>query len=167
MSIFDHPDTVAAAPSFRCPHCGQLQAETPRCWRCGRAAVTCASCHRFRRAVATGLGFCAADRSRAPLTGDEVHACWEAASASPAAQDAAGLFAELDAAPPAPLPPATTESARRDRPAKATKPPLEEPKAAAWADAPLGRLREAPTVAPGRQLTSELGRRRRARHGPR
>lgn len=157
MSIFDHPDGVPAAASWRCPHCDQLQAETSRCWRCLRAAVTCASCHRFRDAVATGMGYCAADRSRAPLTGQEVRACWEAA---PAVPDTPGLFTELDAS--VPTEPALALASARPRPAaKAAKPPLEEPRAAAWAEVPVGGLTEAPHVEPGRKLMSEVERRRR------
>ena len=161
MSIFDHPDRVPAASPWRCPHCGQLQAETSRCWRCTRAAVTCASCHLFRKAVATDLGYCADDTARTPLNGEEVQACWEAV---PAAPTAPGLFAELDAPPPPAAAATVTPPPRRRRlAARAAKPPLEEPRAAAWAEAPAGQLTEAPRVEPGRQLMSEVKRRRRRR----
>ncbi|MFP5341875.1 MAG: hypothetical protein ACLGIJ_02960 [Candidatus Limnocylindria bacterium] len=36
------------------------------------------TCRDFRRAVAGGLGYCANDRHRAPLVGDEIRACWQA-----------------------------------------------------------------------------------------
>ena len=118
--------------------------------------MTCASCHRFRKAVAADLGYCAGDPARQPLSGEEVRACWEAVPAAPVAP---GLFAELDTPPPVSAPPPR----RRHAVTKAAKPPLEEPRAAAWADAPAGRLTEAPHVEPGRQLMSEVKRRRRRR----
>ncbi len=157
MSIFDHPDSVPAAPSWRCPHCGTLQAETSRCWRCTRSVVTCSTCYRYRTSVASGLGFCAMDRARAPLSGDEVRSCWEAA---PAEATPPGLFEAVEP-PPTPMakPPPVTVRPRRRRAARPPKPPLEELEAAAWTEAPKGELVDAPHVEAG-PPPSEVERRR-------
>lgn len=148
--------------SWRCPHCGQLQSGASRCWRCERAVDSCSTCHRFRRAVATDLGYCAADRGRSPLGGDEVRPCWEATAAVPSVS---GLFTELDVAAVAPAltPPAVAAapSPPSRHMAKAAKPPLEEPRAAAWADVVVGELTEAPRVEPSRPSRPEPRRRRR------
>jgi hypothetical protein len=69
-------------PMWRCPHCGTPQAETSRCWVCKRSSTSCGTCRHFRRSVAGGLGYCGLDRRRTPLNGDEIRACWEAASAT-------------------------------------------------------------------------------------
>jgi hypothetical protein len=63
--------------SWRCPHCGSPQLETARCWVCRRSTISCASCRQFRKSVAGRLGYCAFDKRRTPLTGDEERACWE------------------------------------------------------------------------------------------
>jgi hypothetical protein len=106
---------------------------------------------------------CAADRSRAPLTGQEVRACWEAAPAVPVAP---GLFSELDTS--VPTEPELAVAPAWPRPAaKAAKPPLEELQAAAWVEVPVGGLTEAPHVEPGRKLMSEVERRRRRLWGRR
>ena len=68
---------------WRCPHCETPQAEAARCWVCRRSSTACGSCRHFRRAVAGGLGYCGLDRTRAPLAGDEIRACWEARTAEP------------------------------------------------------------------------------------
>jgi hypothetical protein len=68
-------------PMWRCPHCGTPQAETARCWVCRRSSTACATCRNFRRSVAAQLGYCGLDRERAPLRGDEIRGCWEAAAA--------------------------------------------------------------------------------------
>jgi hypothetical protein len=155
MSIFDSSVDVLAAPSWRCPHCRTLQAEASRCWRCARAAVNCSTCHRFRGSVAGGIGYCAVDPSRTPLRGDEVRTCWESAPATPSAP---GLFTMLEPTPPTP---ATPPVSPRRRPAPAPRPPLEEVRAAAWADVPEGELIEAPPVDPRQPVMSEVQRRRR------
>jgi hypothetical protein len=64
-------------PLWRCPHCRTPQAETARCWVCHRSSTSCATCRNFRGSVAAGVGYCGLDRSRAPLHGDEIRACWE------------------------------------------------------------------------------------------
>ena len=61
---------------WRCPHCGSPQMETSRCWVCHRSTTTCISCRQYRRAVAGRLGYCALDKHRTPLHGDEERACW-------------------------------------------------------------------------------------------
>ncbi len=50
---------------------------------CHRSTTTCATCRHFRKAVTLKLGYCALDRSRSPLTGDEQRACWERPDAEP------------------------------------------------------------------------------------
>jgi len=76
--------------SWRCPHCGSPQLEAARCWVCRRSTTSCASCRHFRKAVAVRLGYCALDKHRAPLTGEEERSCWERSSAdAPDASDAA------------------------------------------------------------------------------
>ncbi|MEA2609334.1 MAG: hypothetical protein QOJ75_1577, partial [Chloroflexota bacterium] len=40
-------------------------------------STACGSCRNFRRSVAAQLGYCALDRQRQPLRGDEIRACWE------------------------------------------------------------------------------------------
>ncbi len=69
-----------AMPMWRCPHCGTPQAETARCWVCHRSSTACATCQNFRRSVAAQLGYCGLDRERRPLRGNEIRACWEAAT---------------------------------------------------------------------------------------
>jgi hypothetical protein len=63
--------------SWRCPHCGSPQKETVRCWVCHRYTTSCASCLHFRRSIAGDFGYCALDKGRAALTGDEERACWQ------------------------------------------------------------------------------------------
>lgn len=82
--------TIAAMPTWRCPHCGTPQAETARCWVCRRSSTACATCRHFRRAVAAGLGYCALDRRRAPLDGTAIRACWDAGPAVTPDQPADG-----------------------------------------------------------------------------
>lgn len=178
VSIFDHPDTVSPAPSWRCPSCRTLQPETTHCWRCQKAAYACETCALFRASVAAGLGYCASDPARAPLRSDETRSCWEAAS-SPAIVAAVpssgeGLFAELGPAQPpvsvaAPSVSRLTPSLRRapdsarrvasPKPPRAPKPPLEEPGRAAWVEPDHGLLVDAPEVEPGKRNASELERR--------
>jgi hypothetical protein len=65
-------------PMWRCPHCGTPQAETARCWVCHRSSTACGTCRHYRKSVAGQLGYCGLDRTRQPLTGDEIRGCWEA-----------------------------------------------------------------------------------------
>jgi hypothetical protein len=89
MSIFDHPDRVASVMTWRCPHCGTLQPEASRCWACMRSPVSCGTCRHYRRSLVSHVGLCGLDRSRGPLSGDEVRACWEPAADAPST----GIFA--------------------------------------------------------------------------
>lgn len=87
-------------PLWRCPHCGTPQAETARCWVCRRSSTACGTCRHFRRAVAGNLGYCGLDRRRAPLSGDEIRACWEPSAAVPGSVESPTIGA---AAPPPPI----------------------------------------------------------------
>ncbi len=91
--------------TWRCPHCRTVQVEGPRCFLCNRSATSCGTCANFRRSVVGGVGFCALDRQRQPLTGEEQLPCWSDAkvaastglfdssrgAAEPPARDATGL----------------------------------------------------------------------------
>lgn len=89
---------------WRCPHCSTPQPEASRCWVCHRSSTSCGTCRQFRQSVAARVGFCALDRHRRPLDGDEVRACWED-GAQPLVPDPAipgmlGLLADDAADPP-------------------------------------------------------------------
>ena len=86
--------TLSIVATWRCPHCGTPQAETSRCWVCSRSPMTCSTCRNFRLGVAARLGFCALDRTREPLAGDEIRACWQPPIA---AEPVVGLFAMVEA----------------------------------------------------------------------
>jgi hypothetical protein len=96
-------------PLWRCPHCGTPQAETARCWVCHRSSTSCATCRNFRGSVAAGLGYCGLDRSRAPLAGDEIRACWEDVGGSPEGPtgdpQVDDWLPDADPTAPAPTPP--------------------------------------------------------------
>lgn len=64
-------------PMWRCPHCETPQAEAARCWVCHRSSTSCASCRNFRRSISAGLAYCALDRGRTALNGQEIRPCWE------------------------------------------------------------------------------------------
>jgi hypothetical protein len=85
-----------AMASWRCPNCGAAQTETSVCWVCRRSTISCSSCLHFGRSIAARLGYCAVDRSRSPLSGDEVRVCWVrgAAEAARAAEPAGTSAAE-------------------------------------------------------------------------
>jgi hypothetical protein len=82
-------------PTWRCPHCQTPQPESSRCWVCKRSSTSCATCRHFRRAIAGQFGFCALDRQRLPLAGDEIRGCWQEANRPIGAT----VFMPLDAAP--------------------------------------------------------------------
>ena len=69
--------------TWRCPHCATVQAEAARCFLCGRSATSCGTCASFRSSLVNGLGYCARDRRREPLSGAEQRGCWTAAEAPP------------------------------------------------------------------------------------
>jgi hypothetical protein len=146
MSIFDHPDTVPTAPSWRCPHCATLQPETTRCWACLRSPVACGSCQFFRESIVSELTYCGLDQARAPVGRDEVRTCWRPNSRVSDAQ--AVLFTEAQLEP--------------DRPSEPNVPTTERtssragPAAAKLAVADDG-LVEAPHVAPARALATDPG----------
>jgi hypothetical protein len=77
LSWRDNRSYNRAMASWRCPHCGAPQPETARCWVCRRSTTSCASCRHFRKAVAVKLGYCALDKGRTPIRGDDERACWE------------------------------------------------------------------------------------------
>jgi hypothetical protein len=174
VSIADHPGDVTAARSWRCPECRTLQAATTRCWRCQQPAFGCGTCHFYRPSVAAGLGTCAQDTAHSPLAADEIRSCWELRGAAGSAaivpltaSQPPGLFAEDQIVPPAPRPspaPGPTPAPNRAPPRRAqrqAKPPLEDPGRAAWVEPESDALVEAPTIEPGKRLSTEVQRRRR------
>jgi hypothetical protein len=64
--------------TWRCPHCATLQVDSRRCFLCDRSATSCGTCVNFRRSLVGGVGYCALDRRREPLTGAEQRTCWSA-----------------------------------------------------------------------------------------
>ena len=93
-------------PMWRCPHCGIPQAETARCWVCHRSSTACLTCRNFRRSVAGKAGYCALDRQRRLLRGDEIRACWEASPVpfgTPEMPAARALLPMVDGTPAARL----------------------------------------------------------------
>ena len=62
--------------TWRCPHCHTVQADGPRCFLCSRSATSCGTCANFRASLVGGVGYCALDRRRAPLSGAEQRECW-------------------------------------------------------------------------------------------
>jgi hypothetical protein len=70
--------------TWRCPNCGTIQVESTRCFLCQRSATSCGTCVMFRPSFVGGMGYCANDRRREPLTGSEQRACWTGTAATPA-----------------------------------------------------------------------------------
>lgn len=70
--------------AWRCPNCGTLQAESHTCFLCGRSATSCATCVNFRESLVGGVGYCALDKKREPLTGAEQRTCWTGETAAAA-----------------------------------------------------------------------------------
>jgi hypothetical protein len=64
--------------AWRCPNCGTFQAESHDCFLCGRSSTSCGTCVNFRQSLIGGVGYCALDKKRAPLTGAEQRTCWTA-----------------------------------------------------------------------------------------
>jgi hypothetical protein len=84
--------------TWRCPNCRTVQADSSRCFLCQRSATSCGTCVNFRPSVVGGLGYCALDKRREPLTGEEQRSCWTAA----ASIEADGLFTNAPAPSPGP-----------------------------------------------------------------
>lgn len=61
---------------WRCPNCGTRQSETTRCFLCERSATSCGTCVNFRPSFVGGVGYCANDKRREPLSGSEQRPCW-------------------------------------------------------------------------------------------
>jgi hypothetical protein len=137
--------------------------------------MTCSTCLYYRRAIVSGMGFCGLDRSRSPLSGEEVRTCWQASD------EVAALVPDLavrgvvpgDADERPPLPVAPAGPAVRPRPeADPNAPP---PRSLARRPAPdrsmpstgtgrpiaADRLIDAPSIPPGRRVASEAARRAR------
>ncbi|CAN5851334.1 hypothetical protein BH24CHL6_BH24CHL6_12310 [soil metagenome] len=68
--------------TWRCPNCATLQVEALRCFLCHRSATSCGTCVNFRHSLVGGVGYCALDRRREPLSGAEQRACWSDATES-------------------------------------------------------------------------------------
>jgi hypothetical protein len=83
--------------TWRCPNCGTLQSDTTRCFLCQRSATSCGTCVMFRPSFVGGVGYCANDKRREPLSGSEQRPCWT----SNAADAAGGFFDVAPSAPPA------------------------------------------------------------------
>jgi hypothetical protein len=81
--------------TWRCPNCGTLQTDTARCFLCQRSATSCGTCVRFRASFVGGVGYCADDKRREPLSGSEQRSCWT----SDAASQSGGFF-DATAVPP-------------------------------------------------------------------
>ncbi len=84
--------TLLLVETWRCPHCGTVQTDGARCWACSRHPRACGTCRHFVRAVAGQLAYCALDRTRAVLQGDEIRACWQEAARP---EPFEGLFRDL------------------------------------------------------------------------
>jgi hypothetical protein len=107
--------------------------------------------------VVSDLGYCALERTRTPLGGEEVRRCWEhARPASPGT----GLFAGLEASEAIEPPdPSTTTTIAQPAGSGSSRPPLRSLEAAAWRESPELDLVEAPRVEPAGRLMSEITRR--------
>jgi hypothetical protein len=81
--------------TWRCPNCGTLQSDLARCFLCQRSATSCGTCVMFRPSFVGGVGYCANDKRREPLSGSEQRSCWT----SNAADSSDGFF---DVAPTTP-----------------------------------------------------------------
>jgi hypothetical protein len=84
--------------TWRCPNCRTVQVETARCFLCDRSATSCGTCVNFRRSLVGGVGYCALDPRREPLTGEEQRACWSGtANTSPVTDGLFALASDVDA----------------------------------------------------------------------
>lgn len=78
--------------TWRCPHCRTVQVDVSSCFLCNRSATSCGTCVNFRRSLVGGMGYCALDAGREPLTGEERRPCWTGQAEAPA--DGILLFVE-------------------------------------------------------------------------
>ena len=62
--------------TWRCPNCRTVQVNASSCFLCNRSATSCGTCVNFRSSLVGGLGYCAVDARREPLTGEERRPCW-------------------------------------------------------------------------------------------
>ena len=63
---------------WRCPNCGTRQSDSTRCFLCERSATSCGTCVMYRPSFVGGVGYCANDKRREPLSGSEQRPCWTA-----------------------------------------------------------------------------------------
>jgi hypothetical protein len=61
-----------------------VQVNASSCFLCNRSATSCGTCVNFRRSLVGGLGYCAVDARREPLTGEERRPCWTGQAETPA-----------------------------------------------------------------------------------
>jgi hypothetical protein len=66
---------------------------------CQRSATSCGTCVKFRPSFVGGLGYCADDKRREPLSGSEQRSCWT----SDASSSADGFFDVQPMVPPVAL----------------------------------------------------------------
>jgi hypothetical protein len=124
--------------------------------------MTCSTCRNFRRGVAGRLGYCALDKRRAVLGGEEIRSCWQG---QPAVEPAEGLFGSLNAlltpkfsaslATVGPAGPRAGPARSMPHEIKGRRRPAIEP---ATLSARHGRLVEAPVIQPSRRIESASDR---------
>jgi hypothetical protein len=106
--------------------------------------MTCATCRHFRRGISAGFGYCALDRRREVLNGEETRPCWQGTGAL---DPAPGLFETVDASD-RPVANLVQLSGRTSRRVTA------DPRSPA---ARVGRLVDAPTVTPALSGDTQRG----------
>src|SRR5512132_2943196 len=108
--------------TWRCPNCGTLQSETTRCFLCQRSATSCGTCVMFRPSLVGGVGYCANDKRREPLSGSEQRPCWTGDTAT----TSGGIFDVTSAADAAPPPVVLERGLHEVRPVRAGPASLSE-----------------------------------------
>ena len=176
---------VGPEPTWRCPECHTVQARAARCWRCAKPVYTCETCRLYQPSVATDLGTCADDLSGPLVSARDSCPCWQSRTTPASATERpglGGLFPELE--PEAtdanvgrprrvrgdqPEPSASSIRRAPDRLARSDvgasrrplRPDIQHAGRAAWVASDEDRLVDAPTIEPGKRLTTEVQRRRR------